>query len=337
LPDRVPPPFGLVAAEPRGDAPPPSKNRVGLYQVPDRGRVLVKSPGPAGPAGICHEAAVLAAIAPLAGDGRCPLRVPEVYAADARRGLLAVRWIDGAESLHSFHRRTGRHSPAMGAAIGRALGWLHGRAPPGLDPQAENVPRDDDFASFFTHVRPATYARLARATISLISAVQHDAGAVAGLLAIGRWRGGERWLHGDLKPANIVRLPGKRPMLLLVDWERSVPGDPARDLGSLLAEYLARRLAPDPGERPVASGTLAAFVAALLAAYREERGPGEPPAPDFGERLGRWTGLGLLYCVVARIHQDGLFSERERLLAAHGRDLLARPEAGLLTLLGTRW
>lgn len=286
--------------------------------------------------GIAHEGRVLTALALATASRSCPLRVPEVLALDATGGWLALRRIEGAETLHAFHRRTGRLGTALARQIGRALGWLHRARLPEVD--LGSAPRDGDFAELFTYLRPEVYANLSQGGIELIGSVQRHRQAAAALAAIAqaeRHPADRRPLHGDVKPANILRLPGPRPRLVFVDWERAVPGDPARDLGTLLSEYLPGWLAPEPGVRPLRGESLRKFAAALLEAYRSERGPEDRPPPDFDLRVIRWAGLGMLLQVYGATHYEGTYDARARRLAACAADLLGQPRRWAREILGT--
>lgn len=298
-------------------------------------------------AGIVREGRVLLALADRTIGERCPLAVPDLVGLDEASGAVALRWLEGAETLHAFHERTGRYGAGLAASIGRALGWLHGKdsmaavhaaqAAEAAEAAPEDVPGDGDFAELFTYVRPAAYARLSRAGIALIGAVQRHREAAAALSAIARESrhpADRRLLHGDVKPANILRLPGDRPRLVFVDWERSMPGEPARDLGSLLAEYVLRRLAPEPGARALRGDTLSTFARALLAAYRAERGPQDPPGDDFESRIVCWVALGVLVHLYGITHYEGTFDSRSQQLAAYAADMLGAPARWIPEILG---
>ncbi len=332
--------MGLVPDNRPGRAPPPSKNRIVLCRAEDGTPVLVKIAQTSGPSGITREGQVLRALAPLTASRGCPLGLPIVHGFDPERGILALRWLEGAETLHSYRQRTGRLGVGAGRQIGRAIGWLHmaSRGLRGLEGDPARVPQDSDFAELFTYLRPEVYARLSRAGIELIGAVQRHKEAVRALVEIARQSrepGDWRLLHGDCKPANILRPPDRPDSLVFVDWERAVFGDPARDLGALLAEYVLVWLAPEPGVRALRPETLRSFASALLQGYRAQRNPTDPVDAGFESGVIRWAGLSVLVHVYGITHYEGEFDARAQHLAAYAADLLGRPALWVPEILGS--
>ena len=124
----------------------------------------------------------------------------------------------------------------------------------------------------------------------------------------------------------ISSLPGrKKPQVVFLDWELSFWGDPARDLGSLLSDYVLGWLAPEHRSEVLARPTLASFTAAMLEAYAEARGPGFELTEHFAQRVVRWVGAALLIAVYGISHYEQVLDERARLLAAKALEMLAQP------------
>lgn len=103
--------------------------------------------------------------------------------------------------------------------LGRFLGALHVPAPSDhpVNP-VRGVPLADRDA--------VTRARLARLTLTVDGATilrrWEDT------LAVPRWAGSPRWLHGDLHPANILVADGR--LSAIIDFGDITAGDPATDL-----------------------------------------------------------------------------------------------------------
>ncbi|MBX7099906.1 MAG: phosphotransferase [Myxococcaceae bacterium] len=311
-------------------APPPSKNRT-LVCKAGRKRVLVKVADGPGNVGVLREGSVLERVAPLAQGSEATLLLPEVYAFDPAHGLLALHWLNGGETLHHFHRRSGDYPRPLARQVGKALGYLHrmSRSSPSRFALADAFRDESDLLDCFLRMRPDFYARLSKVGLELFGRVQADQAATSGLQAL--WEQQQRetescLLHGDLREANLLRVgrDAKAPVYFL-DWELSFWGDPARDLGSLLSDYVGPFLAPEHPSEVLSQQQLAGFGRALLGSYAAQRESGFQVDDAFQERVVRWVGTSLLIAVYGISHYEQVLDDRARLLAAKALEMLASP------------
>ncbi|MFD3686123.1 phosphotransferase [Nocardiopsis sp. NPDC058631] len=171
---------------------------------------------------------------------------------------------------------------------------LHGLDPAGLAPAAPERPR-------LFPLGPDEYATTSDQVIAMLRALDRHPGARRALESVAEaGQDGTVFVHGDLKPDNILVRPGAG--LTLIDWELAGRGDPHEDLAAFLAGVLASSLhhrilnarAEDPGEVRAAVTAAAeetfAYFALMLDGYREVRGL----EPDL-ERLLLLTG-SRLFC-----------------------------------------
>ncbi|MBI3181733.1 MAG: phosphotransferase [Myxococcales bacterium] len=328
-----------LSPEEREAPPAASKNRTLLCRKGPR-KVLVKiSDGPAN-VGVVREGAILELLSPLSEEKRFPLIVPRLLAFDRALGLLAVEWLSPSETLHSYHRRTRRYGAALARQLGRAVAFLHRESHerPHAFAVRDGFSQDSDLLECFLRMRPDFYARLSRAGIAFFSEVQSDTEATAALQGLSDLQEsgeGACLLHGDLKQANLLRVPkGGGCALALVDWELSIWGDPARDLGSLLADYALGWLAPEHRSEAITQRQLQALAREVLLAYRKERR--HRLGGDFSQRLVRWTAVALLFYVYGMTHYEGEFSERAKSLTRYAVHMLASPERWPAKLWGSR-
>ena len=172
---------------------------------------------------------------------------------DPVRAIQVLSLVPSATSLRDHHVRT-RHLPLMAARhLARALAHLHNGGLAGDSPaQLRRAP-----AEALSIHRPTTAAvdvtsRAGRAVISMIQAAPGFGDALDS--ASGEWRC-ESVIHGDVRWDNclVFGLAGsaRRTRLKLVDWELARVGDPAWDLGSVFAEYLAAWTASLPASAEV--------------------------------------------------------------------------------------
>ena len=313
--------WGLAPDPQASDRPAGSKNRVVLARGANGDRAVVKAaygPGPAGPA---WEGSVIRAL----HSARCRLGLPEVIGFDAQRGILALRWIAPAETLFDYHRRTGKFEPAIARHLGRAMGILHRE---GLSPPASLKPglaerADIGFVDRLVYVRPEFYARLSRPGIDLLAMIHADKGAYQALFELTRQRVTACLLHGDMKLANVLR--SETSDLVLLDWELACWGDPARDVGGLVAAYVLEWLLPPAWPGVLQQGPLREFLRAMHAAYRRERGAAFPLERDFKLRATRWAGAAVLFHAYGFTHFEGRLDDRGRRLAQYALEMLSQP------------
>lgn len=323
--------WGLSREDDSPLTPAASKNRTLICRHGRTGRVLVKlADGPPLHSGVVREGEVLTRLGPLT-VGKCPLVLPKLFAFDRALGMVAVEWLMDSETLHTYHRRTRRYGAALSSQLGRAVGFLHrvsNARPEAFGPRAE-LGEESDLLECFLRMRPDFYARLSLAGIDLFSSVQSDAGAVSGLqwLSQAGPLGDAVLLHGDLKQANLLRVSqGGKGALVLLDWELSAWGDPARDVGGLVADYALGALAPERDNEVLHPPELRRTLSAFVRAYAKERGRGFALDEAFEQKVARWAGAALLFYVYGMTHYEGELSERGRTLVDHAVHMLSEPE-----------
>jgi tRNA A-37 threonylcarbamoyl transferase component Bud32 len=312
-------------------SPPPSKNRTVVCRGGKK-RVLVKIADGPGNVGVLREGSVLERVAPLSLAPKSPLHLPHVYAFDPAHGLLALDWILNGETLHHYHRRSQEYPHVLARQVGHALGYLHSmsRAARARYALADTFRDESDLLECFMRMRPDFYARLSNVGIEFFAQVQSDNPAMQGLKALSEQQlrdADGSLLHGDLRQANLLRVArtGKAPYIVFLDWELSFWGDPARDLGSLLSDYLLGWLAPEHRSEVLSRSVLSGFCGALLAGYPGGREAGFAPDPGFQERVVRWIGAALLIYVYGISHYDQALDARALGVTRHALDMLGRP------------
>jgi thiamine kinase-like enzyme len=311
-------------------SPPPSKNRTVMARAGKK-RLLVKIADGPGNVGVLREGSVLERVGPLSTIPRSPLALPHVHAFDPANGLLALEWIPNGETIHHYHRRTQEYPTALASQVGHALGFLHHMSREGRSrfALADAFRDESDLLECFLRMRPDFYARLSLVGIEFFAQVQGDSAAMHGLQALSeqQQREGEAaLLHGDLRQANLLRVARpKAPIIVFLDWELSFWGDPARDLGSLLCDYVLGWLAPEHRTEVLARPALEAFARALLQGYRSAREPGFVLDVGFQQRVVRWVGAALLIAVYGISHYEQQLDIRALGVVRHALDMLGKP------------
>ena len=161
--------------------------------------------------------------------------------------------------------------------------------------------------------------------------------------------------HNDLKLNNILlsidgKLTAQSPtsnnsMVRLIDWERSTWGDPAFDLGTLIASYLqiwlsslitskaiaieeSLRMATTPLEH------LQPSLAAIAIAYFTHFPEVLEQRPDFLQRVVQFSGLALILQILSMIQYQKTFGNQGICKLQVAKTLLNRPEQSITTIFG---
>ncbi len=224
-------------------------------------------------------------------DGGCGrLTAPRVVAYHASRRLLLVTYEPG-ESVTSA---IGSEAAAVLQALGCSLAALHTsgltvgplRTPAAL--LAELRPRIADLCTRF----PGDAAFLRDS----LDRLEQDAPLLPPTPS---------FVHGDFGPANLLWIAGH---IVVLDFDKCARGDPALDLGNLLAQ-LRRMSVCKPDRLP----DFAAARRGVLAAYHGS----SPPDPDLRQRLA-WYELATLLRKVHRLALTATCDEATRLLRLCG-------------------
>ena len=162
--------------------------------------------------------------------------------------------------------------------------------------------------------------------------------------------------HNDLKLNNILlslnweteiedKLSGNKNIIRLIDWERGSWGDPANDLGTIIASYLqiwlysivssktipieeCLRLAAIP--LSMIQPSLSTLVNDYLTTFPEIL----ELSPDFLQLVMQFSGLALIRAIQARLQYEKTFDNTGICILQVAKSLLCRPQASISTILG---
>ncbi|MBW4673001.1 MAG: phosphotransferase [Desmonostoc geniculatum HA4340-LM1] len=163
-------------------------------------------------------------------------------------------------------------------------------------------------------------------------------------------------IHNDLKLNNILLAnsweaavsptsPPANSIIRLIDWEKSSLGDPASDLGTLIASYLqiwlygliTSKTIPIEESLHLATtslGLLQPSIAALTITYFSNFPEILERRPDFLLRVVQFSGLALIQAILATLQHDKTFGNSEICILQVAKTLLCRPEQSIQTVFG---
>ena len=300
--------------------------------------------------------------------------VPEVLHFDADNSILVVNYLTDHRDLADFYTKEDRFPPAIAASLGGMLGTLHRRTfgqaayqtlfeqdaksnpslPTSIAKGLQRVGPDvfgqvpDEGIKFF-----ALYQRfdsLGMAISELCDSFQpccltHTDLKLNNILVPIEWENAveDSWLLNTA----VIQAAGSEQIvpLKLIDWERSTWGDPAFDLGMLIASYLgiwlgslavsksieveeALRLAMTPLE------TIQPSLAALGVAYLGHFPEILHHRPDFLQRVVQFSGLSLIQTILSMLQYQKTFGNTGICMLQVAKTLLCRPEQSIATIFG---
>ncbi|MBD6615949.1 phosphotransferase [Komarekiella sp. 'clone 1'] len=163
-------------------------------------------------------------------------------------------------------------------------------------------------------------------------------------------------IHNDLKLNNILlansweeivsqtSLPANS-IIRLIDWEKSNWGDPASDLGTLIASYLqiwlyglitSKTIAIEESLHLATTSLelLQPSIIALVNTYLSNFPEILERRPDFLLRVVQFSGLALIQAILATLQHQKTFDNTEICMLQVAKTLLCRPEQSIQTVFG---
>ncbi|MBD2345897.1 aminoglycoside phosphotransferase family protein [Anabaena subtropica] len=158
--------------------------------------------------------------------------------------------------------------------------------------------------------------------------------------------------HNDLKLNNILLSlnwedADDENIVRLIDWERGNWGDPANDLGTVIASYLqiwlysmvtGKSIALEESLRLAATPlyVLQPSMRELVTAYLTNFPEILEHRPDFLQRVMQFCGLALVTAIQAQLQYEKTFGNAGICMLQVAKSLLCRPEASIPTILGVQ-
>jgi hypothetical protein len=141
------------------------------------------------------------------------------------------------------------------------------------------------------------------------------------------------------------KLIGNQNIIRLIDWERGNWGDPANDLGTIIASYLQiwlYSIVPNKSIPIEECLRLAAMplsmiqpsLSTLVSSYLNTFPAILETRPDFCQLVMQFSGLALIRAIQARVQYEKIFDNSSICMLQVAKSLLCRPQASIPTILG---
>jgi hypothetical protein len=301
--------------------------------------------------------------------------LPDPVDHDPQSGILVFRFLECYQDLSKAYARTRLFPTRLAAALGASVAAVHratfklGNPFPSINIDGADhflaLDEPPDLCGDLEDLTPEIFAKVPRDGLKFYVLYQRAPELSDAVLALENDYRACCVIHHDLKFANVLlhgqwcewalpswpaqpadlALPGGDGVVRLIDWEQWRWGDPAFDLGALVAEYLRMWLKSVPISRDLDPETalqlavvpleaLQPSMRSLIETYLRQFPAILEHFPDFPERVLRFAGLGLLKAIQDRLHYKETFGNLEISMMQVGRSLLCNPKVAISTLFG---
>ena len=290
--------------------------------------------------------------------------LPEVLHFNANDSVIVFNYLDDYHDLADFYTKENVFPTTIATSIGTTLSTIHRKTLNHQEYQdffsqnGEDVPIDQapKFARGLERIGPEVFGLVPGDGLKFFALYQrYDSlgKAIAELatafkpccLTHNDLKLNNILLHNDWEQAISQAEQSSNSIIRLIDWERGAWGDPAFDLGMLIASYLqiwlsslvvsksidieeSLRLAMTPLE--VIQPSIAALTKAYFGDFPEiiER------RPDFLRRVVQFSGLALIQQIQAMLQYQKSFGNMGICMLQVAKTLLCRPEQSIPTVFG---
>ncbi|WP_375498193.1 phosphotransferase [uncultured Nostoc sp.] len=291
-------------------------------------------------------------------------KVSELLHFDESNSIIVYKYLLNYLDLDKFYRKEQTFPAIIATSIGRTLAVLHGatinqQKCSNFISQVQEEKSPDHFynpAQRLERIGPEVFGSIPDDCLKFLVLYQRYESLGAAVAELTASLHPCCVIHNDLKLDNILLYDGweqsalqgnqlQGNLIRLIDWERCTWGDPAFDLGTILASYLriwldslvaapsieieeSLRLAMTPLK------VLRPSIVALMKAYLENFPEILKHYSDFLQRVVQFAGLALIETTRAFIDYHKYFGNRSICMLQVAKSLLCRPEQSMITIFG---
>ena len=285
--------------------------------------------------------------------------LPKILHFDSSTSILILEYLNDYQDLSQYYKKEQHFSPEIAGAYGNALATIH-RATFNQDQYRQFLNHHQTYSALNQYCQqleslaappPEILGQLSEADIKFLSLYQRYgslADNIANLLSSLRPC---CLTHNDLKLNNLLlaknwKYETLKQDIRFIDWERATWGDPAWDLGALVAAYLytwlsslvvgsslsvdeSLALATIPLEQ------LQPSMGYLLEQYVDTFPASQEQFPNFLDQTIRFAGLTLIQSIQGEVQHSKTFSNTSIVILQVAKRLLSQPQDSLTLILGT--
>lgn len=279
---------------------------------------------------------------------------------DAQSSIMVCRYLHEYSDLGDYYHDCKVYPRAIAAVLGKTLAVIHQSTMNRVDYQAklnaiDPTKSSTDFCSALRRLTPDMLGSITNGALKFYELYQRYGELQDAIAHLKQIYSPCCLIHHDLKFDNILLhdqwqtlLSESEPasaIVRVIDWEKWLWGDPALDIGEMIAGYLKLWLKSLVVSRDLSISlslqlasvplsdlqpSMVACMQAYLSAFPEIL----TQFPDFVERVMRFTGLALLKSIQAHLYYYEPFSNTSICLFQVAKTLLCNPDNGVLTVFG---
>lgn len=283
----------------------------------------------------------------------CLSHVSEAVYFDRENSIIVMNYFPEYEELGKFYRRENTFPVAIADTLGTILAQIHSATfnnSQYLKFLLEEFPDLDRPPNYFVRgletIRPGIFGKVTKDNLKFFKLYQRYPNFRQAVLELKAAYRPICLIHNDLKLDNILlHVSNSKINLRIIDWELFTWGDPAYDLGNLLAYYLkiwldsflvsadlewqiALQLATTPLNMVQPS------LQAIFCAYCHRAPEILQQYPDFLSRVVQFTGIALIKRIHRNIDEHEPLTNKSICMLQVAKNLLCEPEKSIPTVFG---
>ena len=293
------------------------------------------------------------------------LLLSEIIHFDAEHSIAVFNYLSSYRDLAEFHTKGNVFPTAIASSIGATLAMIH-RATWNrqeyrdfFSQNRENIPVDKAFASIcrLERIEPEMFGLVPADSLKFFALYQRYNSLGKAIAELTSAMIPCCLTHNDVKLNNILlhndweqiissSEPSNNSIIRLIDWERCAWGDPAFDLGMLIASYLqiwlnslvispAIEIETSLANALIPLAQLQPSLAAIASSYFDNFPEIVESSPDFFRRVVQCSGLALVQYILAALQYRKTFGNTGICMLQVAKSLLCRPEPSMSIVFGT--
>jgi thiamine kinase-like enzyme len=283
--------------------------------------------------------------------------IPQVLHCDPQTGIVVNRFFEEYQDLSDYYDDTPEFAPEIAEMLGRCIGEIHGRT--WQQPELEQAVlkeigtaslRARQFMQKTERLHSAIFSMVPLECLRFYKLYQQFPSLAEAVRELAENNQACCLVHNDLKLSNILIhqqwAENLDFALRPIDWETTGWGDPAGDLGSLLASYLdlwldglivgaGLSMAESLQLATVPLEALQPSLLALMDSYFRTFPQILAAQPQFLDRVLQHTGLALISRIESNIDYNRTFGNQSIVTLQVAKQLLCTPKAFIQTMFGT--
>ena len=282
----------------------------------------------------------------------------EVIHFDLENSIIVFNYLNQYQDLAEFYAKDQEFPEEIAQVVGTTIAAIHRMTIDNNNYQKffENSLKSQNINKGLDRITPEIFGQLPADGLKFFTLYQRYDNLGKAITQLNQAFTPACLTHNDLKLNNILvslnweteiedKLPENKNIIRLIDWERGNWGDPANDLGTIIASYLQiwlYSIVPNKSIPIEECLRLAAMplsmiqpsLSTLVSSYLNTFPAILEIRPDFCQLVMQFSGLALIRAIQARVQYEKIFDNSSICMLQVAKSLLCRPQASIPTILG---